>query len=554
VKRKKMKTKNNLAIPTIIAVTVAVFILVAFSATASADATLDHYVDPAGSDTPPYATLATAAHSIQDAIDAANSGDTVHVADATYNENLIIDNAITLQAGSTPIIDGGGSGACIIISSSNVIIDGFDITNGYYGIQTYGGPSTYDNIEIKNNDIYHNKKNGILITYDTITDLEIKNNHITDTYQTSGNGIGIANNAQVTGMLVQDTTIDDSEGHGIYINGGTISDLTLDKVVIEDNGWEGIHVINVAVTNLNIEESKIKNNNGMGVVFKGSSTLNGVTIDDTEFTGNSQSGLAFAQGTFSDLDIHGCTFQGNGWEHLDLGIGWIGASSFTNVEIAYNDFLGGGVWCGIYIDSTASFDDDDINIHCNDIVGNDGGVYNSNPSNTVNAIQNWWGDTSGPSGQGTGFGDAVSDYVDFEPWSFTPDPCEPKTIGFWKTHGDSVDAVLVEDETIYLGSYLVSTPEDAQAVFDNAKNKNANTMLAAQLLAAKLNVAHLEHLEIVYCECIDGVIEDADEFLTNHGYNGHNVPGTVPKEDKEQANGYKDDLDEYNQGVVCPCT
>ena len=155
-----------------------------------------------------------------------------------------------------------------------------------------------------------------------------------------------------------------------------------------------------------------------------------------------------------------------------------------------------------------------------------------------------------------GTGDAVSDNVDFGPWSFTPDPCEPKTLGFWKNHGDSVDAVLVlaEDGQIYLGDFIVDDSDKATAVFDNAKNKNANTMLAAQLLAAKLNVLHLAHLGIDYCDCIGAVITAADEFLSDHGYNGPATPGDAPRgADKQEANGYKDDLDDYNQGV-CPCT
>ena len=35
----------------------------------------------------------------------------------------------------------------------------------------------------------------------------------------------------------------------------------------------------------------------------------------------------------------------------------------------------------------------------------------------VDATNNWWGDASGPSGKGFGTGDAVSDYVDYSPWT-----------------------------------------------------------------------------------------------------------------------------------------
>lgn len=44
------------------------------------------------------------------------------------------------------------------------------------------------------------------------------------------------------------------------------------------------------------------------------------------------------------------------------------------------------------------------------------GVYNNNNSITINAENNWWGSASGPSGVGLGSGDAVSHYVDYDPW------------------------------------------------------------------------------------------------------------------------------------------
>ena len=266
---------------------------------------------------------------------------------------------------------------------------------------------------------------------------------------------------------------------------------------------------------------------------------------------------------------------------------WSDDVTITNNEIysmgmTYADTKGtAGVGDGVYYNSgiiigsnwlTGNFKPTGTTVTCNNIHDNYWGLYvrdyatlsPGDPSVlSVTAECNWWGDDSGPthSSNSDGTGDNVSDNVDFIPWSFTPDPCEPKTIGFWKNHEDSVDAVLDEYGPIYLGDnttayyYEVENFENATAVFKTAKNKNANTMLAAQLLAAELNVAHLTHLDIDYCECIgiDGVISAADTFLSDHGYNGPEPTdqGTVLKEDKEEANGYKDNLDEYNS--ECPC-
>jgi len=224
-----------------------------------------------------------------------------------------------------------------------------------------------------------------------------------------------------------------------------------------------------------------------------------------------------------------------------------------NNQLSYNPYCGVIVW--------GDGEGSRIHINCNEITGNGiYGVESKRTTSNVDATQNWWGDVSGPyhASNRLGTGDAVSDYVDFELWSFTPDPCEAKGLGFWKNHPDSVNAVLEEYGPIILGEetetgdfFNVNDFEDAKDVFDNAKNKNANTMLAAQLLAAELNVAHLEYLDIVYCVGIGAVISGADTFLSSHGYNGPDDPGDAG-DDKQEANGYKDDLDEYNQGL-CIC-
>jgi hypothetical protein len=60
-------------------------------------------------------------------------------------------------------------------------------------------------------------------------------------------------------------------------------------------------------------------------------------------------------------------------------------------------------------------------INYNNIVNNQGyGVINVDSNVTVNAENNWWGDTTGPyhpDSNPVGLGDTVSSYVDFTPWS-----------------------------------------------------------------------------------------------------------------------------------------
>ena len=74
--------------------------------------------------------------SIQDAIDAASSGNTINALAGTYNENIVINKPLTVQgagSASTFINNGTGSGTDIavvnITAAGNVTFSGFTITN-----------------------------------------------------------------------------------------------------------------------------------------------------------------------------------------------------------------------------------------------------------------------------------------------------------------------------------------------------------------------------------------------------------------------------------------
>jgi hypothetical protein len=54
-----------------------------------------------------------------------------------------------------------------------------------------------------------------------------------------------------------------------------------------------------------------------------------------------------------------------------------------------------------------------LRVSSNEINDNTDGIYSTNSGGTVQASYNFWGDASGPSGQGPGTGDTVSDYVDY---------------------------------------------------------------------------------------------------------------------------------------------
>ncbi len=109
---------------------------------------------------------------------------------------------------------------------------------------------------------------------------------------------------------------------------------------------------------------------------------------------------------------------------------------------------------------------------------------------------------------------------------------EPHTIGYWKNHPEEwpVDSLEIGGVTY--------AQEELLDILWSAKAKDATSMLAAQLIAAKLNV-----LNGVDSTDISETINDSDEFLSLHPL------GSNPKgEDRRYALQLKDLLDQFNNG------
>lgn len=75
---------------------------------------------------------------------------------------------------------------------------------------------------------------------------------------------------------------------------------------------------------------------------------------------------------------------------------------------------------GVYVSNLYYFSPGNANpaIHYNSLTGNDWGVFNGT-AGIVDAVNNWWGDSSGPFNAAQnpeGTGNPVSDNVDFVPW------------------------------------------------------------------------------------------------------------------------------------------
>jgi PKD repeat protein len=220
---------------------------------------------------------------------------------------------------------------------------------------------------------------------------EITNNELHDTVAAGGGGIGIFLGAlpplyrDCSGNLVQYNTI--------YAD-GTESGYTAPGICL---------CIDVRWSYGDLDGSEeVTNNQILDNIIQGTGNANevGIEVGVIGVSGDPTK-IAFTMGM-----IHDNLIMGNSVDGSDYGIY---AYVVESLSIEENEVLN-CVTHGISI-----WDDFTGNINCNDIVGNSDGLYNDVPT-TIDATCNWWGDCSGPSGEGPGIGDSVSTNVDFDPW------------------------------------------------------------------------------------------------------------------------------------------
>lgn len=182
-------------------------------------------------------------HTIHEALDAADSGDTIQVKAGIYYEHLVINKAVSLigENKETTIIDGNRTGDIVQVQvlEGNVTITGFTVRNS--------GPYWPDD--------------GIIIHYGNNCNISL-NNIVNNTY-----GIEIWS----SGNSIVGNNISANSGDGIRLSNSNNNRIAGNN--FEANEWNGIRL--ESSPNNNILKNNIKGNilNGLYLYFSSNNTV-----------------------------------------------------------------------------------------------------------------------------------------------------------------------------------------------------------------------------------------------------------------------------------------
>ncbi len=216
---------------------------------------------------------------------------------------------------------------------------------------------------------------------------------------------GVRFTAPATGTV--DGNVFTNIQYGAYLGFGLVvyaDGVTVSNNVLSDIGRVGIWVggQNATVTgNTYTGKGAVDGlDYGVEVGYGGSATISGNTITDCTATASSDGS--------NSAGILVTDYYGPG------------TTATIRLNVLENNTMGIAVG---YLDTDASI----VEAHYNSLSGNAWGIDSTGP--VVDATLNWWGNVSGPSGEGSGTGDAVSTKVIFSPWLGTDPDGNPTTVG-----------------------------------------------------------------------------------------------------------------------------
>jgi|GEM_PF-1052629 len=244
---------------------------------------------------------------IQQAINAANPGDTIYIKNGTYHEHVSVNKTLQLigENNEASIIDGGSLGTVMTVnaggmfgSADNTTIANLTVTNSGNGTLDCGLMlNTADNCNITNVHAVANNGLGIWLSnsgHNTIEDTPVQNNGLTGILVTAGSENNIFNNtvsnntygivvtSNSSGNFVVSNNVAESAWFGIDIVNSSKNSVRLNY--IEESQRAGI-MIEQSSDNLVYSNNVTDNNVGIWLNFSSSNTVRNNDVQDNSLTG-----------------------------------------------------------------------------------------------------------------------------------------------------------------------------------------------------------------------------------------------------------------------------
>ncbi|MCB0035794.1 MAG: right-handed parallel beta-helix repeat-containing protein, partial [Anaerolineales bacterium] len=398
--------------------------------------------------------------SIQAAIDDSDTdaGDTIEVFAGTFNEQVEIDkNDLTLigqgpndtklvsdVACTNTMNSSATAGVRLLGDHSGITLEGFSVSGYDLGLdigENIG--KTISDVTVKNVHANNNCVHGILSQAGNTDGILVENVTANDNGSGffAGRGLWFINGTKAD-ITIKDSSFNDNRLVGIDISDGDVTGLSITGNTVTGNGDSGIGVLGPQGPDNNlVDDNTVTDNGRYGIEIKNPSGTTTVSNNTVSLTGpgsdmRDYAGIAvFRRGPGatnadqpSGVTVTGNTVSGFAEPNGD-GEGFGIVVEGTGMSVTENTVSGNDV--GIQVqegnpspntNGTDYFDRGDASvaatvvINNNNITGNTAGVRAVGTTNVTDGTINWWGDISGPSGEGTGSGDSVSANVTFCPW------------------------------------------------------------------------------------------------------------------------------------------